>query len=92
MSTDIKRSKEQQFKIIQLGGFLGSLLGKLASTLIKVIVLLAKNILALLAIMASASAIDGTVRRRMLGRGVVRARKRMTLVISNEDKDDILQP
>ena len=89
MSTDIKRSKEQQFKIIQLGGFLGALL---ASTLIKVIVLLAKNVLALLAIMVSASAIDGTVRRRMLGRGVVRARKRMTLVISNEDKDDILQP
>ena len=65
------------------------MLGKLASTLIKVIVLLAKNVLALLAIMASASAIDGTVRRRMLGRGVVRARKRMTLVISNGDKDDI---
>ena len=41
-STDIKLSKYQISKIIQSGGFLGSLLSKLAGPLIKVAVLLAK--------------------------------------------------
>ena len=44
MSTDIKLSKAQIFKIIQSGAFLGSLLGKLAGLLTKVAVPLAKNI------------------------------------------------
>ena len=44
MSTDIKLSKAQIFKIIQSGGFLGSLLSKLAGPLMKVAVALAKNI------------------------------------------------
>ena len=44
MSTDIKLSKAQIFKIIQSGAFLGSLLGKLAGPLTKVAVPLAKNI------------------------------------------------
>ena len=35
MSTDLKLSKAQIFKIIQSGGFLGSLLSKLSSPLIK---------------------------------------------------------
>ena len=46
MSTDLKFSKAQISKIIQSGGFLGSLLSKLAGSLMKVAVLLAKNILA----------------------------------------------
>ena len=41
-----KLSKAQFFKIIQSGGFLGSLLSKLAGPLIRVAVPLAKNILA----------------------------------------------
>ena len=36
MSTDLKLSKAQISKIIQSGGFLGSLLSKLASPLMKV--------------------------------------------------------
>ena len=44
MSTDINLSKYQIFKIIQSGGFLGSLLSKLASPLMKVAVPLAKKI------------------------------------------------
>ena len=36
MSTDIKLSKSKISKIIQSGGFLGSLLSKLAGTLMKV--------------------------------------------------------
>ena len=56
MSTDLKLSKAQIFKIIQSGGFLGSLLSKLAGPLMKVVVPLAKNILAPLRITAAASA------------------------------------
>ena len=42
MSTDIKLSKAQIFKIIQSGGLLGSLLSKIAGPLMKVAVPLAK--------------------------------------------------
>ena len=44
MSSDIKLSKAQISKIIQSGGFLGSLLSKLVGSLMKVAVPLAKNI------------------------------------------------
>ena len=54
MWTDIKLYKAQLSKIIQSGGFLGSLLSKLACLLMKVTVLLAKNILAPLRITAAA--------------------------------------
>ena len=54
MLTDIKLSKAQIFKIIQPGGFLGSLLSKLEGSLIKVVVPLTKNILASLGITAAA--------------------------------------
>ena len=42
-STDLKISKAQIFKIIQSGGFLGSLLGKLAGPLMKVAIPLSKT-------------------------------------------------
>ena len=44
MSTDIKLPNTQTAKIIQSGEFLGSLLSKIAVSLIKIAVLLAKNI------------------------------------------------
>ena len=44
MSTDIKLSEAQIFKINQSRGFLGSLFSKLAGSLMKVAVLLAKKI------------------------------------------------
>ena len=56
MSTDIKLSKAQISKLIQSGGFLGSLLSKIAGPLMKVAVPLAKNILGPLGITAAASA------------------------------------
>ena len=59
MSTGIKLTKAQISKIIQSGGFLGSLSSKLAGPLMKVAVPLAKNILAPLGITAATSAIDG---------------------------------
>ena len=43
MSTDLKLSKAQISKIIQSGGFLGSLLSKLAGPLMKVTLPLAKT-------------------------------------------------
>ena len=42
MSTDIKLPKTQISKIFQTGGFLGTLLSKIAEPLMKVAVLLAK--------------------------------------------------
>ena len=59
MSTDLKLSKVQTYKIIRSGGFLGSLLSRLAGPLMKVAVTLPKNNLARLEITAAASAIDG---------------------------------
>ena len=46
VSTDLILSEAQISKIIQSGGFSGSLLSKIAGPLIKVAVLLAKNVLA----------------------------------------------
>ena len=46
MSTDLKVFKAQISKIIQSGGFLGSLLSKLAGPLVKIAVPLVKNVLA----------------------------------------------
>ena len=58
MSTELKLSKAQISKIIQSGGFLGSLLSKLAGSLMKVAIPLAKHVLAQLGITAAASATD----------------------------------
>ena len=67
ISTDLKLSKAQISKKIQSGGFLGSLLSKLACPLTKVAVPLVKNILVPLKITAAASAIDAKIRKKILG-------------------------
>ena len=64
MLTDLKLSKGEIFKIIQSRGFLGSLLSKLDSPLMKVVLPLAKNVLALLGITAAASAIDAGIKEK----------------------------
>ena len=64
MSTDLKLSKAQINKIIQSGGFLGSLLCKLAGPLMKAAIPLAKNVLASLGITAAASAIDAEIHKK----------------------------
>ena len=64
MSSDLKLSKTQISKIIQPGGFLGSLLSKLAGPLMKVAIQLAKNVLAPLGITAVASAIDAGIQKK----------------------------
>ena len=85
MSTDIKLSKAQISKIIQSGGFLGSLLSKLAGPLMKVAVPLAKNILAPLGITAAASAIDAGIQKKIHGSGTT------TLIISNKEMNYIIK-
>ena len=85
MSADIKLSKAQISKIIQSGGFLGALLSKLAAPLMKIAVLLAKNILASLGITAAASAIDAGIQKKIHGSGTT------ILIICNEEMNDIMK-
>ena len=80
---DIKLSKTQLPKMIQSGGFLGNLLGKLAGPLMKVAMPLAKNVLAPLGLSGAMSAIDGSIKKKMLGSGTT------TLIILNDEMDDI---
>ena len=65
MSTDLMLSKAQISKIIQSGGFLPSLLSKLAGPLMKVAIPLSKNVLAPLGITAAASAIDAGIKKKI---------------------------
>ena len=85
MLTDIKFSKAQISKIIQSGGFLGSLLSKIAGSLMKVAVPLAKNILAPLGITAAASAIDAGIQKKIHSSGAA------NLIISNEEMNNIMK-
>ena len=66
------------------------MLDKLVGSLIKVGATFTKSFLAPLATMASASAINYAIQRKMHGKGVVRAGKRITLLFWNEDIDDII--
>ena len=61
ISTDLILSEAQISRIIQSGGFLGSLLSKSAGPLMKVAIPLGKNVLAPLEITAAASAIDAGI-------------------------------
>ena len=87
MSTDIKPFKAQVLKIIQFGGFLGSLFSKLAGLLMEVAVPLAKNILAPLGIAAAASAIDAGIQQQKQIHGA----RTTTLIISNEEMNNIMK-
>ena len=84
MSIHLKPSKAQISKIIQSGGFLGSLLSKLARPLMKVAIPLAKNVLAPLRITAAASEIDARIKTK-LGSGTT------TWIIANEEMNDIMK-
>ena len=66
MSADLKLSKAQISKIIKSGGFLGSLLSKIAGPLMKIAIPLAKNVLAPLGITAAASAIDAGIQKKYM--------------------------
>ena len=81
-SADIKFSKTQLSNMVQLGGFLGRLLGPLLKTrlsLIKsVIKPLAKSVLIPLGLTAAASAADAGIHQKILGSGT------KTLIIYND--------
>ena len=88
-SADIKLSKSQISKMIQWGGFLGRLLGpllKIGLLLIKnVIKPLAKSVLIPLGLTAAASAADAGIHKKILGSG------NTTLIISNNEMEDIIK-
>ena len=84
MPTDVTLSKVQISKIIKSGGFLISILSKLADPLIKVAIPLSKNVLAPLGITAAAS-IDAGIQKKIHGFGTT------TLIISNEEMNDIMK-
>ena len=90
MSTDIKLSKAQNYKITQSGAFVGSQLSTLAGPLMKVAVPLTKIILAPLGITAAASATGAGIqkkkkKKREHGSGTT------TLVNSNEEMNDLMK-
>ena len=85
MSTDLKLSKAQISKIIQSGGFLGSLLSKLAGPLMKVAIPSAKKVLDPLGITAAASTIDVGIQKKIHGSGTT------TLIIWNKEMNDIMR-
>ena len=84
LATDIKLRKAQMKKLIQSGGFLGTLLSKLAGPLMKVAMPLAKNVLAPLGLTPAMSAIDGSIQKKIHGSGV-------KLIIEKEDMNDIMK-
>ena len=98
-SIDIKLSKTQLSKMIQSGGFLGRLLGPLLKTglpLIKnVIKPLAKSVLILLGLTAAASTAYAGIHKKILGSGLpldlAPSHNNTTLIISNDEMDDILK-
>ena len=85
MWTDIKLSKAKISKIIQSGGFLGSLFSKLAGALMKVAIPLAKNVSAPWGITATASATNAGIQKKIHSSGTT------TLIISNEEMGDIMK-
>ena len=85
MPIDLKLSNAQISKIIQSGGFLGSLLSKITGPLMKIAIPLAKNVLAPLGITTAALAIDAGIKKKINGSG------NTTLIISNEEMNNIIK-
>ena len=89
-SMDIKLSKTQLSMMIQLGGFLGRLLGPLLRTglpLMKSVIRpLAKSVLIPLGLKAAPSAADARIHKKILGSG-----HNTTLIISNDNMENILK-
>ena len=84
LQTDIKLSKAQIPKIIQSGGFLGKLLGPLLKTRFSLLKSVIKPF-GLLALIASSSAIDVGVQKKIYGSGTT------TLIIINKEINDIMK-
>ena len=97
--TDIKLSRSQIKKIIQSGGSLGALLGRLAGPLMKAVIPLAKNVLVPLGLTAVMSEIDGSIQKKIYGSVLMddnvnseqKNNGSVTLIIANEDMRDIMK-
>ena len=89
LSTHIKLSKTQLFKMIQSGGFLGRFPGPLLKTGLplrkNVIKPLAKSVLIPLGLTAAASAADARIDQKILGSG---HNSTAALIISNDEMED----
>ena len=83
-STDVKLSKTQLSKMIQLGGFLGRLLGPLLKTGLPLLKSVIKP-LGMLGLTAAASATDAAINKKLIGSGTT------TLIISNDEMKGILK-
>ena len=83
-------SRVQISKIIQSGGFLGSLLSKLVDPLMKVAVSVAKNILAPLGITAAASTIDAGIKKKQ-NNATKEHGSGTSSILSNKGIDDIMK-
>ena len=93
-SANIKLSKTQLHKIGQLGEFLGRLLGPLLKSALPLIgYLLAKSVLIPLGLTAAESATDAAIHKKMIGSGRPSdlASRTTTLIISNEEMNDIMK-
>ena len=92
-SVDIKISKTQLSKIVQLGRSLGRILGPLLKTglpLMKnVITLLAKSVLIPLGLTAAASVADSGIHKKISGSS--KQNNTTTLIISNDEMEDIIK-
>ena len=88
MLTDLKLSEAKISKIIESGRFLGSLLSKIVGPLMKIAIPLAKNVLATLGITAAASAINSRIQKK---KKKIHGSGNTTLIISNEEMNDILK-
>ena len=93
ISTDLTLSKAQISKVIQSGGFLGSLLSKSAGPLMKVAILLARNVLAPLGITAASSCFSNWCRnwKKKKEKEKEHGSRTTTLIISNEEINDIMK-
>ena len=97
-SANINLSKTQLSRMIQLGGFLGRLLGLLLKTglplISNVIKPLAKSVLIPLGLTAAASAADAGIHKKILGSGHNRhcsSALHITLIKSNDEINDIIK-
>ena len=88
-SANIKLSKTQLSKIVQLEGLLGKLFGPLLKTDLSIIEnvpkSLAKSVLIAIGLTAAASATDAVIQKKVYGSAMI------TLIISNEEMDVIMK-
>ena len=91
MSTDIKLSKAQISKIIQSCGSFGSWLSSLGKkALTNIVISLGRDKLPRLVRNLTSSVIN-KFDRKLSGKGSVRVERGFTLLISNEDMNDIIK-